>query len=40
MTDPSGSSFTLHLDGQALPVRSPLLGIFNVANMLAAAGAG
>ncbi|MCB8927483.1 MAG: UDP-N-acetylmuramoyl-L-alanyl-D-glutamate--2,6-diaminopimelate ligase [Ardenticatenaceae bacterium] len=40
VTDPSGSSFTLHLDGQALPVRSPLLGIFNVANILAAAGAG
>ncbi|WP_420643774.1 UDP-N-acetylmuramoyl-L-alanyl-D-glutamate--2,6-diaminopimelate ligase [Candidatus Leptofilum sp.] len=39
VTDPSGSSFTLHLDGQRLPVRSPLLGIFNVANMLAAAGA-
>ncbi|MFZ1400815.1 MAG: UDP-N-acetylmuramoyl-L-alanyl-D-glutamate--2,6-diaminopimelate ligase [Candidatus Promineifilaceae bacterium] len=40
VTDPGGSSFTLHLDGQALPVRSPLLGIFNVLNMLAAAGAG
>jgi UDP-N-acetylmuramoyl-L-alanyl-D-glutamate--2,6-diaminopimelate ligase len=40
VTDPAGSSFTLHLDGQAVPVRSPLLGIFNVANMLAAAGAG
>ena len=40
VTDPAGSSFTLHLDGQALPVRSPLLGIFNVANMLAAAGVG
>jgi UDP-N-acetylmuramoyl-L-alanyl-D-glutamate--2,6-diaminopimelate ligase len=40
VTDPSGSSFTLHLDGQRLPVRTPLLGIFNVANILAAAGAG
>ena len=40
VTDPSGSSFTLHLDGQQLPVRSPLLGIFNVTNILAAAGAG
>ncbi|MCA9945947.1 MAG: UDP-N-acetylmuramoyl-L-alanyl-D-glutamate--2,6-diaminopimelate ligase [Anaerolineales bacterium] len=40
VTDPAGSSFTLHLAGQTLSVRSPLLGIFNVANMLAAAGAG
>ncbi len=40
VTDPAGSSFTLHLNGNALPVRSPLLGIFNVANILAAAGAG
>lgn len=40
VTDPAGSSFTLHLDGQQLPIRSPLLGIFNVANILAAAGAG
>ncbi|MCA9900391.1 MAG: UDP-N-acetylmuramoyl-L-alanyl-D-glutamate--2,6-diaminopimelate ligase [Ardenticatenaceae bacterium] len=40
VTDPSGSSFTLHLGDEALPVRSPLLGIFNVANILAAAGAG
>ncbi len=39
ITDPAGSSFTLHLHGQQLPIRSPLLGIFNVANMLAAAGA-
>lgn len=39
VTDPNGSSFTLHLAGQTLPVRSPLLGIFNVANMLAATGA-
>mgnify|MGYP002624118746 CR=1 FL=1 len=40
VTDPAGSSFTLHLAGEKLAVRSPLLGIFNVANMLAAAGAG
>jgi UDP-N-acetylmuramoyl-L-alanyl-D-glutamate--2,6-diaminopimelate ligase len=40
VTDPSGSSFTLHLAGQPLPIRTPLLGIFNVANILAAAGAG
>ena len=38
VTDPAGSSFTLHLDGHKLPIRSPLLGIFNVANILAAAG--
>ncbi len=40
VTDPAGSSFTLHLAGHELPIRSPLLGIFNVANILAAAGAG
>lgn len=40
VTDPAGSSFTLHLAGQPLPIRTPLLGIFNVANILAAAGAG
>ena len=38
VTDPAGSSFTLHLGGHKLPIRSPLLGIFNVVNMLAAAG--
>ena len=40
ITDPTGSSFTLHLAGQSLPVRSLLLGIFNVANILAAASVG
>jgi UDP-N-acetylmuramoyl-L-alanyl-D-glutamate--2,6-diaminopimelate ligase len=40
VTDPAGSSFILHLDGLVLPIRSPLLGIFNVANILAAAGTG
>ncbi len=40
VTYPAGSSFTLHVDGYQLPIRSPLLGIFNVANILAAAGAG
>lgn len=39
VTDPAGSSFVLHVSEQQLPIRSPLLGIFNVANMLAAAGA-
>jgi UDP-N-acetylmuramoyl-L-alanyl-D-glutamate--2,6-diaminopimelate ligase len=36
ITDPAGSSFIIHFDGQKMPIRSPLLGIFNVANMLAA----
>ncbi len=40
VTDPAGSSFILHLAGEKLSVRSPLLGVFNVANILAAAGAG
>ncbi|MBK8901150.1 MAG: UDP-N-acetylmuramoyl-L-alanyl-D-glutamate--2,6-diaminopimelate ligase [Anaerolineaceae bacterium] len=40
VTDPAGSSFILHLDGQQMPIRTPLLGIFNVANILAAAGVG
>ncbi|MCP4421934.1 MAG: UDP-N-acetylmuramyl-tripeptide synthetase, partial [Chloroflexi bacterium] len=36
VTDPAGSSFTIHFNGQQLPIRSPLLGIFNVTNILAA----
>ena len=39
ITDPQGSSFRLHLERQQLSIRSPLLGIFNVANMLAATAA-
>ena len=37
VTDPAGSSFTLHFARHSLPIRSPLLGTFNVTNMLAAA---
>jgi len=36
--DASGIAFDLHVDGARLPVRSPLLGGFNVANLLAVAG--
>src|SRR5690606_7678233 len=36
--DASGIAFDLHLDGACLPLRSPLLGRFNVANLLAVAG--
>ena len=36
--DASGIAFDLHVDGERLPVRSPLLGGFNVANLLAVAG--
>ncbi|GAA3933966.1 UDP-N-acetylmuramoyl-L-alanyl-D-glutamate--2,6-diaminopimelate ligase [Luteimonas lutimaris] len=36
--DAAGIAFDLHLDGETLPVRSPLLGRFNVANLLAVAG--
>ena len=37
--DLSGLNFTLRVDDQAHPVRSPLLGRFNVDNLLAVAGA-
>lgn len=36
--DASGIAFDLHVAGECLPVRSPLLGRFNVANLLAVAG--
>src|SRR5688500_4355626 len=36
---PAGIGFVLTQDGRALPVRSPLLGRFNVDNLLAVAGA-
>ncbi|HEY9540762.1 MAG TPA: UDP-N-acetylmuramoyl-L-alanyl-D-glutamate--2,6-diaminopimelate ligase [Luteimonas sp.] len=35
--DASGIAFDLHVGGASLPVRSPLLGRFNVANLLAVA---
>lgn len=37
--DHNGINFALHLDGQVHPVHSPLLGRFNVDNLLAVAGA-
>jgi UDP-N-acetylmuramoyl-L-alanyl-D-glutamate--2,6-diaminopimelate ligase len=37
--DLSGLNFTLRIDGEAHPVRSPLLGRFNVDNLLAVGGA-
>ena len=37
--DPAGLSFALRIDGEAHPVHSPLLGRFNVDNLLAVAGA-
>lgn len=36
--DAAGIGFDLHLEGQRLPVRSPLLGRFNIDNLLAVAG--
>lgn len=36
ITDPQGSSFMLHTGQEQMSIHSPLLGIFNVANMLAA----
>ncbi|MDN5782916.1 MAG: UDP-N-acetylmuramoyl-L-alanyl-D-glutamate--2,6-diaminopimelate ligase [Luteimonas sp.] len=36
--DASGIAFDLHVDGSCLPVRSSLLGRFNVANLLVVAG--
>jgi len=36
--DASGIAFDLHVEGTRLPVRSPLLGRFNVANLLVVAG--
>ncbi len=37
-TDPCGLRFELCIDGRSLPVQSPLLGRFNVANLLTVAG--
>ncbi|MGA2679993.1 MAG: UDP-N-acetylmuramoyl-L-alanyl-D-glutamate--2,6-diaminopimelate ligase [Sedimentisphaerales bacterium] len=36
--DDSGTTFTLHYKGQSIRIKTPLLGRFNVANHLAAAG--